>query len=60
MAWKETHVHDERVNFVREVEAGDESIAALCRVYGVSRKTGYKWWHATCLSSTPSIAVWAR
>ncbi len=44
MAWKETHVHDERVNFVREVEAGDESIAALCRVYGVSRKTGYKWW----------------
>ena len=44
MAWKETHVPDERVNFVREVEAGDESIAALCRVYGVSRKTGYKWW----------------
>ena len=44
MAWKETHVHDERVNFVREVEAGDESIADLCRVYGVSRKTGYKWW----------------
>ena len=37
-------MHDERVNFVREVEAGDESIADLCRVYGVSRKTGYKWW----------------
>lgn len=37
-------MHDERVNFVREVEAGEESIADLCRVYGVSRKTGYKWW----------------
>ena len=36
-------MHDERVNFVRELETGDESIADLCRVYGVSRKTGYKW-----------------
>ena len=43
MAWKETRVHDERVNFVREVQAGDESVADLCRIYGVSRKTGYKW-----------------
>ena len=36
-------MHDERVNFVREVQAGDESVADLCRIYGVSRKTGYKW-----------------
>ena len=43
MGWKETRVQDERVKFVMEVEAGDESVAAICRAYGVSRKTGYKW-----------------
>jgi transposase InsO family protein len=26
-----------------EMRAGDESVAEICRVYGVSRKTAYKW-----------------
>jgi Transposase and inactivated derivatives len=34
---------DERARFVLEVERGDMSVAELCRRYGVSRKTGYKW-----------------
>jgi len=33
----------ERMRFVREHERGAESVASLCRRFGISRKTGYKW-----------------
>jgi putative transposase len=34
---------DERMRFVMAVEARQESFAAICRRFDVSRKTGYKW-----------------
>jgi transposase InsO family protein len=34
---------DERARFVLAVEAGEESMAALCRRFGISRQHGYKW-----------------
>jgi putative transposase len=34
---------EERFKFVQEHKTGDWSFAELCRHYGVSRKTGYKW-----------------
>ena len=43
MPWKETDVRSQRIGFVVEALQGDESVSALCRRYGVSRKTGYKW-----------------
>jgi len=43
VAWKETDVMDERLRFVGEWLAGEVSMAELCRFYGVSRKTGYKY-----------------
>lgn len=45
MPWKETCVREERVRFVVEVLQGKESMSGLCRRFGVSRKTGYKWLH---------------
>lgn len=42
MAWKETHVMDERMMLVSEWLAGECSKAEICRRYEVSRKTGYK------------------
>jgi len=33
----------ERMRFIREHQRGEESVASLCRRFGVSRKTGYKW-----------------
>jgi len=36
---------EQRERFVEEAAAGQESISALCRKYGISRKTGYKWIH---------------
>jgi transposase InsO family protein len=43
MPWKETDVRSERIAFVVRALAAGSSISALCREYGISRKTGYKW-----------------
>ena len=43
MPWKEHGVMEERFRFVEEWNSGDWSLAELCRFYGVSRTTGYKW-----------------
>src|SRR5437016_11429294 len=42
MPWNETCAMTERMKFVALVEEGEETIAALCRRFGISRKTGYK------------------
>ena len=41
MPWKERSVMDERMRFVIRLKDG-ESMACLCREFGISRKTGYK------------------
>jgi hypothetical protein len=41
MPWKESSVMDERMRFVIGLQDG-ESMASLCREFGISRKTGYK------------------
>ncbi len=43
MPWMETRVSDERMKFIVEYECEEASMAELCRRYGISRKTGYKW-----------------
>jgi putative transposase len=43
MGWMETCAVDERMRFVMAVEQRDETFALVCRQFGVSRKTGYKW-----------------
>ncbi|UCI20111.1 helix-turn-helix domain-containing protein [Mesorhizobium sp. B2-1-8] len=34
---------DERLRFVVDCLAGEETMSALCGAYGISRKSGYKW-----------------
>ena len=41
MPWKESSVMDERMRFVIRRKDG-ETMASLCREFGISRKTGYK------------------
>jgi transposase InsO family protein len=43
MPWDETCVMDERMAFIVDWQREEWSLAALCRSYGVSRRTGYKW-----------------
>src|SRR4029450_10637749 len=42
MGWRECCVMEERIRFVIQVLEGD-SVASLCREFGISRKTGYKF-----------------
>ena len=43
MPWKENSPMEERAKFVLEHQRGEWPMAELCRRYGVSRQTGYKW-----------------
>jgi len=50
MSWKATDAMKERTRFVlewerrwNEAEGGSVNMAELCRMFGVSRQTGYKW-----------------
>lgn len=43
MPWKEKTVKMSREEFAKKVIAHEKSISALCREYGISRPTGYKW-----------------
>jgi putative transposase len=43
MGWKETCAVEERMRLVMATEKGEESFAAICRRFGVSRQNGYKW-----------------
>jgi len=43
MPWKETHVVDQRTEFVLRALRSAELFGDLCKEFGISRKTGYKW-----------------
>ena len=43
MPWTETHIVDQRTEFVLRACRNVERFGDLCREFGVSRKTGYKW-----------------
>ena len=44
MPWKESVLMDERMKFIGRLLEGDK-MAELCREFGISRKTGYKFWN---------------
>ena len=43
MPWQECSVATERAAFVRLAQQEDAVIAELCRQFGISRPTGYRW-----------------
>lgn len=43
MSWETKTVMEQRELFIKEVTEGNDTISALCRKYGISRKTGHKW-----------------
>lgn len=43
MPWKESVLMNERLKFIGRMLQG-EKMAELCREFGISRKTGYKFW----------------
>jgi transposase InsO family protein len=43
MPWKESSVLSERIEFIKQAQQADVNFSQLCKTFGVSRKTGYKW-----------------
>lgn len=43
MPWKESRIVDQRLQFLSSYQKEEMSVADLCREYGVSRPTGYRW-----------------
>lgn len=43
MPWKETTVKMSREDFAKQATEGKKNISRLCREFGISRPTGYKW-----------------
>ena len=43
MAWQDVNPMEERVRFVLKATREEIAFTELCREFGVSRKTGYKW-----------------
>jgi len=43
MPWEESVIMDERMKFIGRLLQGDK-MAELAREFGISRKTGYKFW----------------
>lgn len=49
MPWECKTVSEQRAAFVKEVTSGG-NFSAICRAYGITRKTGYKWVNRTGLT----------
>lgn len=60
MPWKRTEPMLERLRFVVSVESGEFGFAECCRRFGVSRKTGYKWWARYQVDAAAGLADRAR
>lgn len=43
MPWSETSPMDQKVQFIADYLRGTMTVTDLCALYGVSRKTAYKW-----------------
>lgn len=43
MPWLETDVREQRMQFVVEATRPGANVSAICRAYGISRRTGYRW-----------------
>lgn len=44
MAWESYKVEQQRLQVVQAYLSGDLSMTCICKKYGISRKTGYKWY----------------
>lgn len=60
MPWKECTCMSQRLEFVELAGAEGANVALLCRRFGVSRKTGYKWIRRFRSGGLPALADASR
>jgi putative transposase len=55
MPWRRTSPMDQKTQFIADYLRRTLSITELCALYGVSRKTGYKWIERSLTSGPPGL-----
>jgi putative transposase len=45
MPWSETNAMEQRIQFIQDWLERTHRVSDLCALYGISRKSGYKWIH---------------
>ncbi len=55
MPWREVSIMSQRWEFVRLAQAEGSTMAELCRRFGISRTTGYKWLKRFQASQQPGL-----
>jgi putative transposase len=55
MPWRQTSPMDQKIQFIADYRRRTLSITELCALYGVSRKTGYKWIERYLTSGPPGL-----
>jgi len=45
MVWKEVSMEEQKLEFINEVLRRPTSFIEICNKFGISRKTGYKWYN---------------
>src|SRR5690242_16704269 len=60
MWWTETCARDERLRFVMWVEQSQSTFSTVCRQFGVSRSTGYRWLERCRLEGFGALADRSR
>jgi putative transposase len=60
MPWRGVCPMELRMRFVNAVLADEDSMTALCEEYGISRKTGYKWWQRFRTEGPSGLAEQSR
>lgn len=43
MPWKEITIMSQRAAFIKRLQSPEVTLSSLCREFGISRPTGYKW-----------------
>jgi len=56
LAWQARGVVEQRLEFVVQAELEEETFSELCRRFGISRQTGYKWWNRYAESGEDGLA----
>jgi transposase InsO family protein len=60
MPWKETTAMSERWKFVEHAQLESVNFSALCREFGISRTTGYKWLERYTDAGMPGLQEQSR
>jgi putative transposase len=60
MPWKKYSMSEARMRFVLAIKSKSEAFASVCARFGISRKTGYKWWQRYRAGGVKALADRSR